>query len=244
VEFFVDPRRLADGGVHQGVAEGLGPGGLLLGIARFPVLVVLHVAEGFLLGGSQIGHILGLGLHQGHIEVDGFALGRIDGADGGGHTCAPVAALGDKVIVAKPCHQLNPGLGRAVDAPAGAGRLAGKAKARQRRDHQMKGVFGIAAVGSGVGERADNVHELDHRTGPAVGHDHRQGVGVGRANMQEVNFQPVDFRFELAKAVQLFFAAAPVIVVEPVVTQAFYGGQRRALGPVGDGLLLGPAGVG
>jgi hypothetical protein len=42
----------------------------------------------------------------------------------------------------------------------------------------VEGILGIAAVARRVGERADDLEELDDRSRPAVRDDERQGVGV------------------------------------------------------------------
>ena len=51
----------------------------------------------------------------------------------------------------------------------------------------MEGVGRVAAVGRGIGERADDVEELDERAGPAVGEQQWRGVGLGRADVEEVH---------------------------------------------------------
>jgi hypothetical protein len=110
---------------------------------------------------------------------------------------APVAALGDVPPVAEPEHELvergrHPGRG-----PAGRRRLAGEAVAGHRRQDEVEGVLGAAAVGRRVGERLDHLQELDDRAGPAVGHEQRDGVVVGRADVRELDVQPVDLGDEL-----------------------------------------------
>jgi hypothetical protein len=61
----------------------------------------------------------------------------------------------------------------------------------------VEGVLGAAAVGRRVGERLDHLQELDDRAGPAVGHEQRDGVVVGRADVRELDVQPVDLGDEL-----------------------------------------------
>ena len=65
-----------------------------------------------------------------------------------------------------------------LDVPACRRRLAREAEAGQRRAHDVEGVGGVAAVRGGVGQRFDDLVELDDRTRPAVRDDQRQGVGV------------------------------------------------------------------
>ena len=56
----------------------------------------------------------------------------------------------------------------------------------------MERVGGVAAVGGRIGERPDHLEELDDRPGPAVRDDERQRVGVRRADVEEVDAEPVD----------------------------------------------------
>ncbi len=59
----------------------------------------------------------------------------------------PVPALGHVALVPEALHQHDPGARDADRVPAGLGRLAGEAVARQRRDHEVEGVGGVGAVG-------------------------------------------------------------------------------------------------
>jgi hypothetical protein len=109
-------------------------------------------------------------------------LGRVAAdriGDGGAH----VAALGDITGVAEAMHQLRPGLRDAADVPAKLGRLAGEAVAGQGRQHEVERVLGAPAVRGRVGERADDLEQLDDRAGPAVRHDQRQRVRVRRPHV-------------------------------------------------------------
>jgi hypothetical protein len=64
----------------------------------------------------------------------------------------------------------------------------------------------------GIGERADELELLDDRAGPAVADDERQRVLVLRANVDEVDVQPIDLGHELREGVQPRLALAPVII--------------------------------
>ena len=114
-----------------------------------------------------------------------------------GDGVAPVAALGDVARVAEPLHQHDPGAGDADRVPAGRGRLAREAVARQRRDHQVEGVRRAPAVRGGIGQRLDDLQLLDDRARPAVRDDERQRVLVLRADVDEVDVEPVDLGDEL-----------------------------------------------
>jgi hypothetical protein len=124
-------------------------------------------------------------------------------AHGVGDHGADVAALGDIPAMAETTHQLGPGVCGAAGVPADRGRLGGEAVAGQRRHHQVEGVGGRSAVGGRVGEGADDLEQLDHRAGPAVGHEQRQRVLVGRADVEEVDVDPVDLGRELRQRVEL-----------------------------------------
>ena len=97
----------------------------------------------------------------------------VDAAKLGGDDRAGVAALGAVPVVAEAVHQFGPRAGDPAGVPARAGERAGEAEAGQGRRHDVEGVGGIAAMACGVGQRADDVHELDDRAGPAVGDDQR-----------------------------------------------------------------------
>ena len=107
----------------------------------------------------------------------------------------------------------------------------------------MEGVLWPAAMGGGIGQGADDLHEFDHRTGPALGDDQRQRVLVLRADVQEVDVEAVDGCLILAPIVQHRLAAAPVVAVTPVIDQRLDLGERGALGPVVDCLRVRPAGL-
>ena len=91
---------------------------------------------------------------------------------------APVAALGDVARVSEALHQRVPRVRHALDAPAGASRLAGKPVARHRRDHDVESVGRAPAMCRGIGQRIDDLQLLDDRAGPAVIDDERQRVVV------------------------------------------------------------------
>jgi hypothetical protein len=153
---------------------------------------------------------------------------------------APVAPLGDVPRVAEPDHELVERAGHPGRTPAGRGRLGGEAVTGHRRQHQVEGVGGLAAVGRRVGERVDNLQQLDDRARPAVGHEQRQGVLVGRADVGELDVEPVDLGDELGQCVQRGFGLAPVVAAAPVLDERAELGQLDPLGPVVDRLPVRP----
>jgi len=58
-------------------------------------------------------------------------------------------------------------------------------------------VLGASAVCRGVGQRVDDLQLLDDRAGPSVTDDDRQRVLVLRANVDEVDVEPVDLGDEV-----------------------------------------------
>ena len=67
----------------------------------------------------------------------------------------------------------------------------------------MEGVRLAAAVRRRIGERLDDLQLLDDRAGPAVRDDQRERVLVPRADVDEVDVQPVDLGQEVRQSVQL-----------------------------------------
>jgi hypothetical protein len=55
----------------------------------------------------------------------------------------------------------------------------------------------VATVRGGVGQRAEDVHELDDGARVAVADDEGQRAGLGRTDVQEVDVLPVDGGDEL-----------------------------------------------
>ena len=92
-----------------------------------------------------------------------------------------------------------------------------------------------------VGQRADDLEQLNHRAGPAVRDDQRQRVRVRRPHVDEVDVLAVDLGLELRQRVQPRFARTPVVIGRPVAGELLDRGQLHALRPVFDQLRGGPA---
>ena len=86
------------------------------------------------------------------------------------------------------------------------------------------------------------VQQLDDRAGPPVRDDDRQRVLVLRADVDEVDVQPVDLGHEVRQGVQLRLAPAPVVVCRPVAGEFLHRRQLHALRMICDEFLVGPAG--
>ena len=96
-------------------------------------------------------------------------------------------------------------------------------------------------MGRRIGQGPDDLQEFDHRAGPAVGGDERQRVGMGRAHVDEVDSEAVDLGPELGQAVQPCLGGPPVIPIGPIATEILEVRAWHPLGPVLDGLGIGPA---
>ncbi len=233
---------LTHGRIDQSVAQCLRPGGLLLGIAGAPLSVLGQRGQCPLLLRSWIRHRFSRGPTDRHVQVNGRAVAAVSPYLRG-HSRAPVPALGAVAVVAKAQHQRLPGLGDPLDAPPGAGGLAGESIPRQRRTDDMEGVLGATAVSRRIGQRLDHLVKLHDRARPAVGDHQREGVVVRRPLMDEMNVQPVDLGDELVKAVERGLARPPVVVVGPVAGQVAGVPQRNALAPVVHAFGFWPTGA-
>ena len=158
-----------------------------------------------------------------------------------GDAGAHVAALCHVPRVAETAHQLGPCPCGAPQIPADLHRLAREPVPRQGGQHEMEGILGPAAVRGRVRQRANRVEQLDHRPGPAVGHDQRQRVLVRRRDMDEVDVHAVDLRDELRQFVQPRLDAPEVVLVQPIAGEGFGRGKLHALRPFVDQLLARPA---
>ena len=165
------------------------------------------------------------GCLQGHLLRDGIP---------------PVAALRHVSRVAEALHQHAQARAMRIGIPAGRGRLAGEAVARQRRNHDVEGVRCAPAMGRGIGQRIDDLQLLDDRAGPSVRDDHRQRILMLRAHVDEMNVEPVDLGDELRQGVELRLALAPVVLRRPVARELLHRRELHALRLIRDGLLLGP----
>ena len=168
----------------------------------------------------------------------------IQRADRGRDRRTPVAALRAVARIAEAIHQHRPGLTRCDrrPSPSSVG-LSREAEAGQRRTDDVKRVGGVAAVRGRIGQRLDHLVELDDRTRPAMGDDQRHRFRVRRADVQEMNVEPVDLGGELRKAIEPRLAPAPVVLLGPVAADVLDPLQRRALAPVVDQFGFGPARV-
>ena len=73
-----------------------------------------------------------------------------------------------------------------------------------------------------------------------MGDDDWQGIRMTRAEVDEVNIEPVDRRDELRQGIELRLHLPPVVVRAPVANEFLELRELHALRPICDGLLFGP----
>ncbi len=243
VELLDDPARERGRGVDQAVADALRAGRLLLRVSSPVPAVGGERGQRGLLRLRQV-VLPGAGRRQcrHHVQVDAGQRVGVPLAEVHRDERSPVAALRSVALVAEPVHELVPGGRDVLGSPAGRGGLAAEPEAWQRRADHVEGVGGVAPVLDWVGQRPDDLVELDNRAGPAVGQHQRGRVEMRGADMQEVDVQPVDRGQELREVVQPRVGGRPVVVLKPVPAQFLEVGQRRALRPVAHSLRVRPPG--
>src|SRR5260370_29684024 len=74
-----------------------------------------------------------------------------------------------------------------------------------------------------------------------MGHDQWQGIGMTRADVQEVNVEPVALSHKLRHGIKLRLLLAPVVVGAPVANELLDVRELGALGSISDRLAVGPA---
>ena len=242
-ELFNYPGGLAGGGVGQAVGEGLRAGRLLFGITRVPAVVIGQRLQGGLFGFSQVVHCFWVGRGNRHIEVYAGQMFRVEFAYSGGDHRPPVAALGDVAAVAEAFYEMHPHAGCAVGAVAKHRRAIREAVAGQRRADHMESIGSIAAVRGRVSQRLDDLVELHHRAGPAVGDEQRHSFGMWRRSVDEVDAEAVYFGTILGEAVEVRFLRPPVVFVGPVGADFLEIVQRHAQIPACVLHFVGPAGI-
>jgi hypothetical protein len=128
-ELLDDPGAECGRRVHERVADRLGSGGVLLGVAGVPLAGVLERGERSTLSLRELVEGGRVWWRERRDEVDAGDVAGIQLADARADARPPVAALGAVARVAKPAHQNGLGGGDPLDAPAGAARLVAEAVA-------------------------------------------------------------------------------------------------------------------
>ena len=109
-------------------------------------------------------------------------------------------------------------------------------------DH-VECVGGVAAIGGGVGEGADDLLEVPERPGPAVGEDEGQGVRTLALLVDEVEGHALEVDLVVVEAVDAALGLAPVVLVTPRVEERLEVLAVHAEAPVLVGEVGGEAGV-
>src|SRR5947209_4309360 len=104
----------------------------------------------------------------------------------------------------------------------------------------MESVRCARTMRRGIGKWIDNLQLLDDRAGPPVRDDERQRILMFRANVDEMNVEPIDLGHELREGVQLRLALAPIVIRRPIARECLSRRQLHALRLICDGFLLGP----
>ena len=239
-ELLRDPGGDTGGGVGLGDAEGLRLRALDVAVAGLLRL------EGATRGEPGLVRLRGRigGTGEGHVQVDAAQVAGVGGAQTRADDGAPVAALRAVALVAElGGHEVVERIRDAGGAPAPLAWLAAPAEAGDGGDDDVEGVGGIAAMGGGVGEGADEVEELEDGAGPAVRQDERVGIGAVAADVPEVDIDAVDLAEELGPGVERGLLGAPVVLVAPVVAKLANVGDVSAVVPAGVGNGVVPAGA-
>jgi hypothetical protein len=104
----------------------------------------------------------------------------------------------------------------------------------------MEGVRCARAMRCRIGQRIDNFQLLDDRAGPSVRDDERQRIFMLRANVDEVNVQPIDLGDELRQGVEPCLDLPPVVFRSPIARERLNGRELYALRCIGDQFAIRP----
>ena len=154
------------------------------------------------------------------------------GAQPGGDKRTPIATLREVACVTQAL--VHQGVEDGADLLAVLARLAfGE---RQRVAGQRGHDEAEVAL-----QQRDQLHELEHRAGPAVRQQQRLGVGPAAGQVQEVQLDAVDRGFELRPGVELGLDRTPVEAVAPMRGQFAHEVERGAVEPGRVRRLVGQA---
>ena len=176
--------------------------------------------------------------------MDANHLSRVGETQARRHPGAPVTTLGGVAPIAQPLgHQTGPEVGDPGNVEAPLRRAVREAIAWHGRNHHVKGVGGVAAMASRVGEQRDDLRDFEDGTGPAMGDEQGQRIGSLATLVDQMNPEPINGGAEVGEAVQCCLLGAPVKLVAPVVNQLLDIGQIRAIVPRCSWNVIGPAGA-
>src|SRR5438132_4875968 len=104
----------------------------------------------------------------------------------------------------------------------------------------MESVRCARAVRRGMGQWIDNLQLLDDRAGPPVRDDERQRILMFRANVNEMNVEPIDLGDEMRQGVQFRLDLAPVVICPPIAREFLHRRKLHALRWILDRFPLRP----
>src|SRR5829696_10278382 len=131
--------------------------------------------------------------------------------DTGGDAGPPVAALGDEPPISESAHQFRPRIRDAMDVPTCLGRRAAEPVSRQLGDDNMETAAGVISESRRVRKSLHAVLKLEERAWPAMRHDQWRRLRNGRAQVEEVDGQPVDRGRELWQPFEPSLRCYPVV---------------------------------
>ena len=115
----------------------------------------------------------------------------------GGNPGPEISALSTVALVTQATHEAMPQTGDMLIVHAHLSGPIGKPVTRHRGDDYIEGIFCAPTMSRGIGQWIDDLHLLNDRPGPSVGDDERQRILMFRANVDEMNVQPIDLRDEI-----------------------------------------------
>ena len=121
---------------------------------------------------------------------------------------APVAALGAVAVVAEPRHQLDPGRGDPLDVPAGRGRACRRSRSPAATGTTTWKASGLPPCAVGSVSGPITLRNSTTEPGQPCVITSGSASGVRRADVQEVDVEPVDLGPELRRGVEPRLAAA------------------------------------
>ena len=92
----------------------------------------------------------------------------------------------------------------------------------------------------GIGQWIDDLQLLDDRAGPPVRDDERQRIVMFRADVNEVNAQPIDLGHVLRQRVQPRLALAPIVIFGPIARELLHRRELHTLRIILDRFPLRP----
>ena len=156
------------------------------------------------------------GNHVRHVGVDAHQFRRRLHAHKLGDDGAPVTTLRDKFRVSEALHQHGPGTRNVGGIPPSPDRPYRRPIIRASTIAHIERIGCISAVFGGIGQRVDRLICSVIEPGHPCVTDQRQRIFVLRADVNEVNVQPIDLSDELWQRVQLRLDFAPVVFFRPI----------------------------